>query len=238
MGTTADADQQCEAIARCLDHAVSKKGNVIVPSITGRVYLHSTRMKENQSSNLRGVISGGLDQVRVPSLRPIVAERDSDHDQRADCDYHRADQRQRFQHADNDRPDAVSSLHMREAPACHTHRPSPFGPQQRRSDSRTRSVPDCGQFACSLDQGEGTLALLNSSTSSAFSQALADLSVAQHGVLGAKVARWLFPVERGIEHRTDVRRKLQQRPLQPFCDLDELVVLGAFVVNVAMACGL
>ena len=53
MGTTADADQQCEAIARCLDHAVSKKGNVIVPSITGRVYLHSTRMKENQSSNLR-----------------------------------------------------------------------------------------------------------------------------------------------------------------------------------------
>ena len=75
MGTTADADQQCEAIARCLDHAVSKKGNVIVPSITGRVYLHSTRMKENQSSNLRGVISGGLDQVRVPSLRPIVAER-------------------------------------------------------------------------------------------------------------------------------------------------------------------
>ena len=86
MGTTADADQQFEAIARCLDHAVSKKGNVIVPSITGRVYLHSTRMKENQSSNLRGVISGGLDQVRVPSLRPIVAERDSDHDQRADCD--------------------------------------------------------------------------------------------------------------------------------------------------------
>ena len=84
MGTTADADQQCEAIARCLDHAVSKKGNVIVPSITGRVYLHSTRMKENQSSNLRGVIP--VASIRVPSLRPIVAERDSDHDQRADCD--------------------------------------------------------------------------------------------------------------------------------------------------------
>src|SRR4029077_3637675 len=30
------------AIAKCLDHAVSKKGDVIVPSVTGKVYNHST----------------------------------------------------------------------------------------------------------------------------------------------------------------------------------------------------
>src|SRR5215468_700524 len=56
-----------------------------------------------------------------PSLQPVLIERDSDHDQRADCDRYRADKRQLFQHADDDRPDAESSLHMREAPACHTH---------------------------------------------------------------------------------------------------------------------
>jgi len=48
---TLAADQQCDelAIARCLDHAVSRKGDVIVPSITGRVYVHSTRMKEKRA---------------------------------------------------------------------------------------------------------------------------------------------------------------------------------------------
>ena len=32
-------------------------------------------------------------------------------------------------------------LDMREAPACYTHRTSPFGPQQRRSNSSTRGDP-------------------------------------------------------------------------------------------------
>jgi hypothetical protein len=44
--------------------------------------------------------------------------------------------------------DAASSL--RDAPACQTHRTSPFGPQQRRSNAATRKVPDYGQFARSL----------------------------------------------------------------------------------------
>ncbi|OKO71882.1 tyrosine-type recombinase/integrase [Bradyrhizobium sp. AS23.2] len=33
-------------IAKCLDHAASKKGEVIVPTVTGKVYNHSKRMKE------------------------------------------------------------------------------------------------------------------------------------------------------------------------------------------------
>ena len=66
-----------------------------------------------------------------PSLRPIPVERDCDHDQGADSDHRRADIRQLFQHADNDRSDVESSLHTREAPACDTHRTSPFGPQHR-----------------------------------------------------------------------------------------------------------
>ncbi|UPT89521.1 hypothetical protein HAP41_0000011425 [Bradyrhizobium barranii subsp. apii] len=32
-------------IAKCLDHAVSKKGDVIVPTVTGKIYNHSKRMK-------------------------------------------------------------------------------------------------------------------------------------------------------------------------------------------------
>jgi integrase len=34
------------SIAKCLDHAVTKKGDAIVPSVTGKVYNHSKRMKE------------------------------------------------------------------------------------------------------------------------------------------------------------------------------------------------
>jgi len=65
---------------------------------------------------------------RATSLRQILAELDHDHDRRADCYHHRADKRQLFQQADDGRPNAESSLHMREAPACHTHRTSPFDP--------------------------------------------------------------------------------------------------------------
>ena len=110
--------------------------------------VRAKRTGKSSSRTRLGTASGNwarrLNRVRFhcttnPSLRPIVAERDSDHDQRTDCDHHRADKRQLLQDADNDRPDAESSLHLREAPACHTHRTSPFGPQQRQSDSLTRS---------------------------------------------------------------------------------------------------
>ena len=36
-------------IAKCLDHAVTKKGDAIVPSVTGKVYNHSKRMKEKRA---------------------------------------------------------------------------------------------------------------------------------------------------------------------------------------------
>ena len=64
------ADQQCGelAIARRLGHAVNKKSDVIVPSITGCVYLHSTRMKEQQAV---------LDKVAA-ELRRIVGPRPVD----------------------------------------------------------------------------------------------------------------------------------------------------------------
>jgi hypothetical protein len=37
------------SIAKCLDHAVTKKGDAIVPSVTGKVYVHSKRMKEKRA---------------------------------------------------------------------------------------------------------------------------------------------------------------------------------------------
>jgi integrase len=36
-------------IAKCLDHAATKKGDAIVPSVTGKVYNHSKRMKEKRA---------------------------------------------------------------------------------------------------------------------------------------------------------------------------------------------
>ena len=36
-------------IAKCLDHAASKKQEQIVPSVTGKVYNHSKRMKEKRA---------------------------------------------------------------------------------------------------------------------------------------------------------------------------------------------
>jgi integrase len=36
-------------IAKCLDHAASKKSEQIAPSVTGKVYNHSKRMKEKRS---------------------------------------------------------------------------------------------------------------------------------------------------------------------------------------------
>ncbi|MBB4369128.1 integrase [Bradyrhizobium sp. cir1] len=51
-------------IAKCLDHAASKKGDVIVPTVTGKVYNHSKRMKEK-----RAVLDGV-----AAELRRIIAE--------------------------------------------------------------------------------------------------------------------------------------------------------------------
>jgi integrase len=47
------------SIARCLDHAVTKKGDAIVPSVTGKVYNHSKRMKEK-----RAVLDGVATELR------------------------------------------------------------------------------------------------------------------------------------------------------------------------------
>jgi integrase len=46
-------------IAKCLDHAVSKKGDTIVPTVTGKVYNHSKRMKEK-----RAVLDGVAAELR------------------------------------------------------------------------------------------------------------------------------------------------------------------------------
>ncbi|WP_027556624.1 site-specific integrase [Bradyrhizobium sp. Cp5.3] len=51
-------------IAKCLDHAVTKKGDVIVPTVTGKVYNHSKRMKEKRAV---------LDGVAL-ELRRIIGE--------------------------------------------------------------------------------------------------------------------------------------------------------------------
>ncbi|WP_439407942.1 tyrosine-type recombinase/integrase [Bradyrhizobium sp. DASA03076] len=47
------------AIAKCLDHAISKKGDVVVPTVTGKVYNHSKRMKEK-----RAVLDGVTAELR------------------------------------------------------------------------------------------------------------------------------------------------------------------------------
>jgi len=47
------------AIAKCLDHAVTKKGETIVPTVTGKVYNHSKRMREK-----RAVLEGVAAELR------------------------------------------------------------------------------------------------------------------------------------------------------------------------------
>ena len=61
--------------------------------------------------------------------RPFVVEHDRNHGHRAGRDRCRADQRPRFEDGDYDRSPVILCL-VREAPACHTHSESPFGPQQ------------------------------------------------------------------------------------------------------------
>jgi integrase len=38
------------SIAKCLDHSASKKSEQIVPTVTGKVYNHSKRMKEKRAA--------------------------------------------------------------------------------------------------------------------------------------------------------------------------------------------
>lgn len=53
-------------IAKCLDHAASKKREQIVPSVTGKVYNHSKRMKEK-----RAVLDGLAAELRRIIAKPI-----------------------------------------------------------------------------------------------------------------------------------------------------------------------
>ena len=55
-------------IAKCLDHAASKKQEQIVPSVTGKVYNHSKRMKEK-----RAVLDGVAAELRRIIGQPAEA---------------------------------------------------------------------------------------------------------------------------------------------------------------------
>jgi integrase len=55
------------AIAKCLDHAVTKKGDTIVPTVTGKVYNHSQRMKEK-----RAVLDGIATELRRMIGTPVT----------------------------------------------------------------------------------------------------------------------------------------------------------------------
>ena len=58
-------------IAKCLDHAASKKHEQIVPTVTGKVYNHSKRMKEK-----RAVLDGVAAELRriigQPALKSLA----------------------------------------------------------------------------------------------------------------------------------------------------------------------
>jgi integrase len=60
-------------IAKCLDHAASKKSEQIVPSVTGKVYNHSKRMKEK-----RAVLDGVAAELRRIIGEPAVKAVDRD----------------------------------------------------------------------------------------------------------------------------------------------------------------
>ena len=56
-------------IAKCLDHAASKKQELIVPTVTGKVYNHSKRMKEK-----RAMLDGVATELRRIIGRPASAQ--------------------------------------------------------------------------------------------------------------------------------------------------------------------
>jgi hypothetical protein len=80
---------------------------------------------ENRVKNASRLAAALPSSPCLRSLRPILAEHDPDHDHRAGCDHHRADPRQLFEDSENGCPPPIVS---REAPACHTHSETPFGP--------------------------------------------------------------------------------------------------------------
>jgi hypothetical protein len=55
-------------IAKSLDHAASKKSELIVPSVTGKAYNHSERMKET-----RAVLDGVAAELRRIIGKPAEA---------------------------------------------------------------------------------------------------------------------------------------------------------------------
>jgi integrase len=55
-------------ISKCLDHAASKKAEVVVPTVTGKVYNHSKRMKEK-----RAVLDGVAAELRRIIGKPAKA---------------------------------------------------------------------------------------------------------------------------------------------------------------------
>src|SRR6185295_4881298 len=55
-------------IAKCLDHAASRKQEQIVPTVTGKVYNHSKRMKEK-----RAVLDGIAAELRRIIGKPVPA---------------------------------------------------------------------------------------------------------------------------------------------------------------------
>lgn len=66
-------------IAKCLDHAASKKAEVIVPTVTGKVYNHSKRMKEKRAvldgvaAELRRIIGKSAAKAgEQDQLRPVA----------------------------------------------------------------------------------------------------------------------------------------------------------------------
>lgn len=66
-------------IAKCLDHAASKKAEVVVPTVTGKVYNHSKRMKEKRAvldgvaAELRRIISVPTAQATEQAARRLPA---------------------------------------------------------------------------------------------------------------------------------------------------------------------
>jgi integrase len=69
---TLAGDLGCDdaAIAKCLDHAVTKKGDAIVPSVTGRVYNHSQRMQEKRA--VLDKVAAELRRIIGPQLRLVA----------------------------------------------------------------------------------------------------------------------------------------------------------------------
>ena len=66
-------------IAKCLDHAASKKQEQIVPSVTGKVYNHSKRMKEKRAvldgvaAELRRIIRQSVPATQTETERRLAA---------------------------------------------------------------------------------------------------------------------------------------------------------------------